>query len=71
MRFKFSDILLYVLIFIFVNAFPVELLRLNEELTLLIHILLRGLLVAFYIYLLVRERINIFKFANYKNLLFK
>lgn len=69
MRFKFSDILLYVLIFIFVNAFPVELLRLNEELTLLIHILLRGLLVAFYIYLLVRERINIFKFTNYKNLL--
>ena len=70
MRFKFSDILLFVLIFIFVNAFPVELLRLSEEWTIGIHAILRALLAGFYIYLLIRNRVNLFKFHNYKNLLY-
>lgn len=69
MRFKFSDLLLYILIFIFVVAFPTDLLPVNDTIKLLVEIGLRCLLVGFYIYLIIKNRIKIFGVANVKNVL--
>ena len=69
MRFRFSDLLLYILIFIFVAAFPVDLIPVAPIYQLLIIVALRGLLVAYYIYIIIKYRIKIFGVANVKNLL--
>lgn len=66
MKFKFLDLLLFALLFIFVNAFPTDLLPLTSIGQLILRISLRVLLLSYYIYTLCRYRINIFKFANYK-----
>ena len=67
MKFRFLDILLFALLFIFVGSFPVDLLNISSFYRLLIQIGLRFLLVLYYIYILWSYRINIFKFANYRN----
>ena len=69
MKFKFSDILLFSLLFIFVSAFPVDLFPIEYSYQLLIQISLRLLLLGYYIYLCFKNHINIFKFYNYKRLL--
>lgn len=66
MKFRFIDLLLFVLLFVFVNAFPVDLLPISALGQLVIRISLRFVLVLYDIYILWRYRINIFKFANYK-----
>ena len=67
MRFKFLDLLLFALLFIFVTSFPIDLITTNEYVRLGIRIALRSLLLAYDIYILWKNRINIFKFANYRN----
>lgn len=69
MKFRFIDILLFALVFIFVNAFPVDLLPVNAIGQIAIRISLRFVLLIYYCYTLWRNRINIFKFANYKRVL--
>lgn len=69
MRFKFLDLLLFALLFIFVNAFPVDLITADVTLRLILRITLRSLLLGYDIYLLIKNRINIFKFANYRRAL--
>ena len=69
MKFKFIDILLFSLLFIFVIAFPVNLLGLDLFYQTLLSIGLKVLLLAYYIYILCRYHINIFKFANYRRAL--
>ena len=69
MKFKFLDLLLFVLLFVFVNAFPIDLITADITLRLILRIVLRSLLLGYDIYLLIKHRINIFKFANYKRAL--
>ena len=64
MRFRFIDIALFALTFIFVNAFPVDLLPLDIVGQLAVRIGLRVILLAYYIYTLWRRRINIFKHSS-------
>ena len=66
MKFKFLDLVLFALIFVFVNAFPVDLITADITIRLILRIALRTLLLGYDIYLLIKNRINIFKFANYK-----
>lgn len=70
MRFRFLDILLFALLFIFVKSFPVDLFELTAMQKELIKLGLRILLLTYYIYILWKNRINIFKFANYKRALY-
>lgn len=67
MRFRFVDLLLFALLFIFINSFPIDLITTDELTRLLIRIGLRVLLLGYDIYVIWRNRINIFKFANYRN----
>lgn len=69
MRFRLSDLLIFVLIFIFVAAFPVDLLPISYTYKLLVMIGLRSMLLGYYIYIIVRNRMKIFGVANIKNLL--
>ena len=69
MRFKTSDLLLFVLLFIFVAAFPVDLIKVELTYQILIQIGLRGLLLTFYIYLIVKNKIKIFGMASWRNIL--
>lgn len=66
MKFRLLDILLFALLFIFVNAFPVDLFPIGVIEQLIIRIVLRFVLLLYYIYLIWRYRINLFKFANYR-----
>ena len=68
MKFRVLDIIIFVLLFIFVNAFPVDLFPLETVYLLIIRICLRTLLLAYYIYICVVNKINIFKFYNWKRL---
>lgn len=70
MRFRFLDVLLFALLFIFVKSFPVDLFELEFMQKELIKLGLRVLLLTYYIYILWKNRINIFKFANYKRALY-
>ncbi len=67
MRFRFVDLLLFALLFIFVNSFPIDLITSDVLIRLLIRIGLRLLLLGYDIYIIWKNRINIFKFANYRN----
>ena len=69
MKFKIVDLLIFCLLFVFVAAFPVDLIPIAEEYKLIILIGLRLLILAYYIYICVRNRINVFKFYNWKRLL--
>ena len=69
MRFKFLDLVLFILLFIFVAAFPVNLITSDPAYQLLIQIGLRLLILAYYIYLIVKNHIKIFKIANIRNAL--
>ena len=69
MRFKVTDLLIFILLFIFVSAFPVELFHISEFYQLLIRIGLRLLILIYYIYICFTNRINIFKFYNLKRIL--
>ena len=69
MKFKFLDLVLFALLFVFVNAFPIDLITADVTLRLILRIALRCLLLGYDIYLLIKNRINIFKFANYKRAL--
>jgi len=66
MKFRFVDIALFTLTFILVNAFPVDLFNIPEWGQYILRIGLRLILLCYYIYILWKNRINIFKFANYK-----
>lgn len=69
MRFRFSDLLLFVLLFIFVAAFPVDLIPVRLFFQILIKIGLRLLLLAYYIYIIIRNRMKVFGIANIINVL--
>ena len=69
MKFRFSDLLIFALLFIFVAAFPVDLFPIEEKYKLVIHISLRLLILGYYIYICYVNRINIFKFQNFKRIL--
>ena len=69
MKFRVSDILIFCLLFIFIVAFPVDLIPVEAIYRLVIQISLRALILAYYIYVCVRNRINVFKFYNLKRLL--
>lgn len=66
MRFKPLDLLLFSLLFIFAVSFPVDLFPIDIISKLIIKITLRALILAYDIYVLWRNKINIFKFANYR-----
>ena len=68
MKFKLSDLLIFALLFIFVAAFPVDLFPISETYRLLIKISLRLLILGYYIYICFTNRINIFKFYNWKRI---
>lgn len=69
MRFRLSDLLLFALLFVFVAAFPVDLIPVNNTYQLLVKIGLRALLITYYIYIICKYRIKIFGIANIKNFL--
>ena len=69
MKFRFSDLLIFALLFIFVAAFPVDLFRIDATYKLLIQISLRLLILFYYIYVCFVNRVNIFKFQNLKRAL--
>jgi len=69
MRMKFTDILILALLFIFVIAFPTDLIPVSNTYRLLIQISLRLLILIYYIYICYTNRINIFKFYNWKRIL--
>ena len=69
MRFSFSDLLLFILLFVFVAAFPVDLIPVDLTYQLLIQIGLRLLLLTFYIYLIIKNRMKIFGMASWRNIL--
>ncbi len=66
---KFTDLLILALLFIFVVAFPVDLLPISATYRLLIQISLRLIIIVYYVYICHRNRINIFKFYNWKRIL--
>ena len=69
MKFRLSDLLIFCLLFIFVVAFPVDLIPVDLIYKLVIQIGLRLLILSYYIYICIRSRINLFKFYNWKRLL--
>ena len=69
MRFRFSDLLLFVLIFVFVTAFPVDLIPVNLFWQLMIRIGLRLMLLGYYIYIIIKNRMKVFGVANIINVL--
>ena len=69
MRFSFRDLILFILIFIFTIAFPVDLIPMNVYLQRVVAIGLRLLLLAFFIYVMLKNRVKIFGIANIKNIL--
>ena len=69
MRFRLSDLLLFALLFVFVAAFPVDLIPLDLTYQLLVRIGLRLLLLTYYIYIIVKYKIKVFGNANIRNLL--
>ena len=69
MRFSFRDLLLFILIFIFIVAFPVDLLPVNIYWQRVIVIGLRTLLLTYFIYIMVKNRVKVFGNASYKNIL--
>ena len=70
MKFKLIDILLYVLLFVFVAAFPIDRIPVDLIYKETILIGLRILLIGFYIYIIVKNKMKIFGVANLKMLLF-
>jgi len=69
MRFKISDLLIFVLLFIFAAAFPVDRFNIADVYKVLIQIGLRLLIIVYYVYIIGKNRIKIFGMANYKNIL--
>ena len=69
MRLSTYDLLLYVLLFVFTISFPVDLVTSDLTYQLIIKIGLRALLLAYFIYLIWRNRVKIFGIANKKNIL--
>ena len=69
MKFRFSDLLIFALLFIFVAAFPVDLFKIDASYKLLIQISLRLLILFYYFYVCFVNRINIFKFQNLRRAL--
>ena len=69
MRFRLSDLLLFALLFVFIAAFPVDLIPIDLTYQILVRIGLRALLITYYIYIIYKYRIKIFGIANIKNLL--
>ena len=69
MRFRLSDLLLFALLFVFVAAFPVDLIPLDLTYQLLVKIGLRLLLLTYYIYIIVKYKIKVFGNTNFRNLL--
>ena len=68
MKFRVTDLLIFILLFVFVSAFPVELFNISVFYQLLIRIGLRLLILIYYIYICFTNRINIFKFYNWKRM---
>ena len=69
MKFRLIDILIFALLFVFVAAFPVDLIPIDAIYKLIIQIGLRLLILGYYIYIIIINRINIFRFYNWKRLL--
>ncbi len=69
MRFRLIDILIFALLYIFVSAFPVNLFPIDEMYQLIIQIGLYLLIFGYYIFIIIKNKINVFKFYNWKRLL--
>ena len=69
MKYRISDLLIFGLLFIFVTAFPVDRFGISETYQYLIRICLLILIIAYYGYICFINRINIFKFYNFKRIL--
>ena len=71
MKYRFSDLLIFALLFIFVAAFPVDLFRIEATYKLLIQISLRLLILFYYIYVCFVNRVNFIPFllACFSNLI--
>lgn len=69
MRFKFIDVLLYTLVFIFVAAFPIDLIPVSEVYKGVILIGLKLFLLGVYIWIIAKNRIKIFGIASYSTIL--
>ena len=70
MKFKFIDLLLYALLFVFVAAFPVDRFQIPEIYRATIQIGLRVLLIGFYIFIIIKNKIKIFGMTSISALLF-
>ena len=68
MRFSFYDLLIYALLFVFVVAFPVDLLPITYLYQQVIRIALRLLLLIYFGYIIYKNRIKIFGISNKLNL---
>ena len=66
MKFRLVDVLVFALLFIFVAAFPVDLIPIDAIYKLVIQIGLRLLILGYYIYIIIINKINVFKFYNEK-----
>lgn len=69
MKFRFSDLLIFALLFIFVAAFPVDYFHIDPIYEYVIRISLLALILIYYIYVCYINHINIFKFYNLKRML--
>ena len=69
MKLQLIDLLIYILLFIFVVSLPVELLNIGLSFELLIKIGLRLALLAFFIYVILKNKIKIFGQSTFKELL--
>lgn len=69
MRFKFNDLLILILLFVFVAAFPIDLIQVSSFFKVMIRCGLRLLLIGYYIYIIIRDKIKVFGVSNIKNAL--
>ena len=69
MRFSFYDLLIYALLFVFVVAFPVDLIPIAFIYQQVIRLSLRVLLLVYFGYIIYKNRIKIFGISNKVNLL--
>lgn len=70
MKVSTRNLLIYILLFIFVAAFPIDLINTTELNKGLIMIALRLVLLSYFVYELIRNRVKIFGLTNFVNLLF-
>lgn len=69
MRFKFLDILLFVLLLVFVSCFPYDRLGLSYLIEKILAIGFRLCVLAYYLYIIVKNQIKVFGISNRRNII--